>query len=158
MVVCGHSLEVNVTSSLDFYLSVAQVQLLQQLLRDNMVGMDTPEKSGEVHNWINKCKQTSGLGSQITAVTMPMINILIIFMKHHSLTCIGLQVTTWGCGSTAQDPLWPWNSAPSLHPRLFWANSSHLNIYLLRARKSSNVTLVYYAVFICSFQGRFYCL
>lgn len=36
------------TSSLDFYLSVAQVQLLQQLLRDNMVGMDTPEKSAEV--------------------------------------------------------------------------------------------------------------
>lgn len=49
MVVCGHSLEVNVTSSLDFYLSVAQVQLLQQLFRDNMVGMDTPEKIAEVH-------------------------------------------------------------------------------------------------------------
>ncbi|XP_029927475.1 vacuolar protein sorting-associated protein 13B isoform X3 [Myripristis murdjan] len=48
VVVCGHSLEVNVTSSLDFYLSVAQVQLLQQLIRDNMVGMDTPEKSTEV--------------------------------------------------------------------------------------------------------------
>uniref|UniRef100_A0A671VBR1 Vacuolar protein sorting 13 homolog B n=1 Tax=Sparus aurata TaxID=8175 RepID=A0A671VBR1_SPAAU len=45
VVVCGHSLEVNVTSSLDFYLSVAQVQLLQQLFRDNMVGMDAPEKS-----------------------------------------------------------------------------------------------------------------
>ncbi|XP_008290334.1 vacuolar protein sorting-associated protein 13B [Stegastes partitus] len=49
VVVCGHSLEVNVTSSLDFYLSIAQVQLLQQLLRDNMVGMDAPEKSAEVH-------------------------------------------------------------------------------------------------------------
>ncbi|XP_023127243.2 intermembrane lipid transfer protein VPS13B isoform X4 [Amphiprion ocellaris] len=49
VVVCGHSLEVNVTSSLDFYLSIAQVQLLQQLLRDNMVGMDAPEKSPEVH-------------------------------------------------------------------------------------------------------------
>ncbi|XP_034080341.1 LOW QUALITY PROTEIN: vacuolar protein sorting-associated protein 13B, partial [Gymnodraco acuticeps] len=48
VVVCGHSLEVNVTSSLDFYLSVAQVQLLQQLLTENMVGMDTPEKSAEV--------------------------------------------------------------------------------------------------------------
>ncbi|KAI3361490.1 hypothetical protein L3Q82_013637 [Scortum barcoo] len=47
VVVCGHSLEVNVTSSLDFYLSVAQVQLLQHLLRDNMVGMDAPEKSAE---------------------------------------------------------------------------------------------------------------
>lgn len=52
---CGHSLEVNVTSSLDFYLSVAQVQLLQQLFRDNMVGMDPPEKSAEVRQdtpWI----------------------------------------------------------------------------------------------------------
>ncbi|XP_078143289.1 intermembrane lipid transfer protein VPS13B isoform X3 [Centroberyx gerrardi] len=48
VVVCGHSLEVNVTSSLDFYLSVAQVQLLQQLVRDNMVGMEAPEKSAEV--------------------------------------------------------------------------------------------------------------
>ncbi|XP_073341098.1 intermembrane lipid transfer protein VPS13B-like isoform X3 [Pagrus major] len=48
VVVCGHSLEVNVTSSLDFYLSIAQVQLLQQLFRDNMVGMDAPEKSAEV--------------------------------------------------------------------------------------------------------------
>ncbi|XP_075961504.1 intermembrane lipid transfer protein VPS13B isoform X7 [Anarhichas minor] len=47
VVVCGHSLEVNVTSSLDFYLSVAQVQLLQQLLRENLVGMDAPEKSSE---------------------------------------------------------------------------------------------------------------
>ncbi|TMS11029.1 Vacuolar protein sorting-associated protein 13B, partial [Larimichthys crocea] len=55
VVVCGHSLEVNVTSSLDFYLSVAQVQLLQQLLRDNMVGMDAPEKSAEVRRYENKC-------------------------------------------------------------------------------------------------------
>lgn len=45
---CGHSLEVNVTSSLDFYLSVAQVHLLQQLLNDNFVGTDSPEKSAEV--------------------------------------------------------------------------------------------------------------
>ncbi|CAJ1061446.1 LOW QUALITY PROTEIN: vacuolar protein sorting-associated protein 13B-like [Xyrichtys novacula] len=49
VVVCGHSLEVNMTSSLDFYLSIAQVHLLQQLLRDNMVGMEAPEKSAEVH-------------------------------------------------------------------------------------------------------------
>ncbi|XP_069393277.1 intermembrane lipid transfer protein VPS13B isoform X4 [Paralichthys olivaceus] len=48
VVVCGHSLEVNVTSSLDFYLSIGQLQLLQQLVRDNMVGIDTPEKGAEV--------------------------------------------------------------------------------------------------------------
>ncbi|XP_024861021.1 vacuolar protein sorting-associated protein 13B isoform X2 [Kryptolebias marmoratus] len=47
VVVCGHSLEVNMTSSLDFYLSIAQVQLLQQLLRDNMMGLNAPEKSAE---------------------------------------------------------------------------------------------------------------
>uniref|UniRef100_A0A8C5ATS2 Vacuolar protein sorting 13 homolog B n=1 Tax=Gadus morhua TaxID=8049 RepID=A0A8C5ATS2_GADMO len=47
-VVCGHSLEVNVSGSLDFYLSVAQVQLLQQLLLDHMVGLDVPEKSAEL--------------------------------------------------------------------------------------------------------------
>lgn len=40
------------TSSLDFYLSVAQVQLLQQLFRDNMVGTEPPEKSAEVP-WIS---------------------------------------------------------------------------------------------------------
>uniref|UniRef100_A0A8C2X0N4 Vacuolar protein sorting 13 homolog B n=1 Tax=Cyclopterus lumpus TaxID=8103 RepID=A0A8C2X0N4_CYCLU len=56
VVVCGHSLEVNVTSSLDFYLSVAQVQLLQQLLRENMVGMDAPERSSEVR----RCEQKRG--------------------------------------------------------------------------------------------------
>ena len=56
---CGHSLEVNVTSSLDFYLSVAQVQLLQQLLRENTVGMDAPEKSAEVRY----CNQLQSLYS-----------------------------------------------------------------------------------------------
>lgn len=59
---CGHSLEVNVTSSLDFYLSVAQVQFLQQLLRDNMVGMDAPETGSEVHSvrWVGEvCSRSS---------------------------------------------------------------------------------------------------
>ncbi|XP_036393864.1 vacuolar protein sorting-associated protein 13B-like isoform X1 [Megalops cyprinoides] len=48
IVVCGHSLEVNMTTSLDFFLSVAQVQLLQQLLRANVVGNEGPEKTAEV--------------------------------------------------------------------------------------------------------------
>uniref|UniRef100_A0A3Q2W0H5 Vacuolar protein sorting 13 homolog B n=1 Tax=Haplochromis burtoni TaxID=8153 RepID=A0A3Q2W0H5_HAPBU len=56
VVVCGHSLEVNVTSSLDFYLSIAQVHLLHQLLRDNMVGMDAPEKGFE----LRRHEQTRG--------------------------------------------------------------------------------------------------
>ncbi|XP_030013589.1 vacuolar protein sorting-associated protein 13B isoform X3 [Sphaeramia orbicularis] len=60
VVVCGHSLEVNMTSSLDFYLSVAQVQLLQQLLRDNMVGIDAPESSSEVRRHEKKrCSRDS---------------------------------------------------------------------------------------------------
>uniref|UniRef100_A0A3P9JC91 Vacuolar protein sorting 13 homolog B n=1 Tax=Oryzias latipes TaxID=8090 RepID=A0A3P9JC91_ORYLA len=48
VVVCGHSLEVNVTSSLDLYLSVAQIHLLQQLFKDNMVDLEASEKNTEV--------------------------------------------------------------------------------------------------------------
>uniref|UniRef100_A0A7N6B3G8 Vacuolar protein sorting 13 homolog B n=1 Tax=Anabas testudineus TaxID=64144 RepID=A0A7N6B3G8_ANATE len=55
VVVCGHSLEVNMTSSLDFYLSVAQVQLLQQLIRDNVSGIDAPEETTEVRRHEQKC-------------------------------------------------------------------------------------------------------
>uniref|UniRef100_A0A4W3GSR1 Vacuolar protein sorting 13 homolog B n=1 Tax=Callorhinchus milii TaxID=7868 RepID=A0A4W3GSR1_CALMI len=51
IVVCGHSLEVNVTTSLDFFLSVAQVQLLQQLVQANMVDLELPDKTTEI------CKQ-----------------------------------------------------------------------------------------------------
>ncbi|XP_018123635.1 vacuolar protein sorting-associated protein 13B isoform X3 [Xenopus laevis] len=40
ILVCGHSLEVNVTTSLDFFLSVAQVQLLQQLVQENLLGFE----------------------------------------------------------------------------------------------------------------------
>uniref|UniRef100_A0A8C9XPN5 Vacuolar protein sorting 13 homolog B n=1 Tax=Sander lucioperca TaxID=283035 RepID=A0A8C9XPN5_SANLU len=64
VVVCGHSLDVNVTSSLDFYLSVAQVQLLQQLLRENLVGMDAPEKRAEVR----RCEQKRGIRDPTAAV------------------------------------------------------------------------------------------
>ncbi|KAJ8013405.1 hypothetical protein DPEC_G00052920 [Dallia pectoralis] len=49
VVVCGHSLEVNVTSSLELYLSVAQVHLLLQLLQDNMVGEASSERTNQVH-------------------------------------------------------------------------------------------------------------
>ncbi|KAK7930669.1 hypothetical protein WMY93_007064 [Mugilogobius chulae] len=48
VVVCGHSLEVNLTSSLDFYLSVAQVQLLHHLFHDNMVGVESDEREKEI--------------------------------------------------------------------------------------------------------------
>ncbi|XP_073535716.1 intermembrane lipid transfer protein VPS13B isoform X2 [Phyllobates terribilis] len=50
ILVCGHSLEVNITTSLDFFLSVAQVQLLQQLLQANMVGFEQANMDTEVFN------------------------------------------------------------------------------------------------------------
>ncbi|XP_066525855.1 intermembrane lipid transfer protein VPS13B-like isoform X2 [Hoplias malabaricus] len=47
IVVCGHSLEVNVTSGLEMFLSVSQVQLLQLLLQANMGTVDATEKTSE---------------------------------------------------------------------------------------------------------------
>ncbi|XP_077382325.1 intermembrane lipid transfer protein VPS13B isoform X2 [Festucalex cinctus] len=61
LVVCGHSLEVNVTSSLDFYLSIAQVHLLQQLLRDNIGGLDTPVQGTEMRKHEQKQSSRSSL-------------------------------------------------------------------------------------------------
>ncbi|XP_053571218.1 intermembrane lipid transfer protein VPS13B isoform X2 [Bombina bombina] len=49
ILVCGHSLEVNITTSLDFFLSVAQVQLLQQLVQANIVGFGQARMSAEVY-------------------------------------------------------------------------------------------------------------
>nr|XP_033789038.1 vacuolar protein sorting-associated protein 13B isoform X2 [Geotrypetes seraphini] len=48
ILVCGHSLEVNITTSLDLFLNVAQVQLLQQLIQANMIGVEPLSKSTEV--------------------------------------------------------------------------------------------------------------
>lgn len=50
ILVCGHSLEVNITTSLDFFLSVAQVQLLQQLVQANMVGFEQTNMAAEVRD------------------------------------------------------------------------------------------------------------
>ncbi|XP_078254173.1 intermembrane lipid transfer protein VPS13B isoform X1 [Rhinoraja longicauda] len=49
IIVCGHSLEVNVTTSLDFFLSVAQVQLLQQLVQANMLGVEVSDQPSEFY-------------------------------------------------------------------------------------------------------------
>ncbi|XP_052603572.1 intermembrane lipid transfer protein VPS13B isoform X4 [Peromyscus californicus insignis] len=51
ILVCGHSLEVNITTNLDFFLSVAQVQLLHQLIVANMTGLEPSNKATEI------CKQ-----------------------------------------------------------------------------------------------------
>ena len=48
ILVCGHSLEVNVTTNLDFFLNVAQVQLLQQLVEANMIGLEPSSTINEV--------------------------------------------------------------------------------------------------------------
>lgn len=48
ILVCGHSLEVNITTNLDFFLSVAQVQLLHQLIVANMAGLEPSSKATEV--------------------------------------------------------------------------------------------------------------
>lgn len=48
ILVCGHSLEVNITTNLDFFLSVAQVQLLHQLIVANMTGLEPSNKDTEV--------------------------------------------------------------------------------------------------------------
>ncbi|KAG9283570.1 vacuolar protein sorting-associated protein 13B [Astyanax mexicanus] len=50
IVVCGHSLEVNVTSGLEMFLSVSQLQLLQLLLQANVGTADSCEKAPEVHS------------------------------------------------------------------------------------------------------------
>ncbi|XP_048385088.1 intermembrane lipid transfer protein VPS13B-like isoform X2 [Stegostoma tigrinum] len=47
IIVCGHSLEVNVTTSLDFFLSVAQVQLLQELIQVNMHELELVDPTTE---------------------------------------------------------------------------------------------------------------
>ncbi|XP_060756090.1 intermembrane lipid transfer protein VPS13B-like isoform X4 [Neoarius graeffei] len=49
IVVCGHSLELNVTSALEMFLSLSQVQLIQQLIQTNMVIFGTSEKNPEKH-------------------------------------------------------------------------------------------------------------
>ncbi|KAM9436061.1 intermembrane lipid transfer protein VPS13B [Clarias gariepinus] len=47
IVVCGHSLELNVTSALEMFLSLSQVQLIQQLILSNMVILGSSEKISE---------------------------------------------------------------------------------------------------------------
>ncbi|XP_031671742.1 vacuolar protein sorting-associated protein 13B-like [Oncorhynchus kisutch] len=69
VLVCGHSLEVNVTSSLQFFLSVAQVHLLQLLFRANMVEGTAPETSqvrdGHIPNQVNMVEGTAPETSQV---------------------------------------------------------------------------------------------
>uniref|UniRef100_A0A8B9JT32 Vacuolar protein sorting 13 homolog B n=1 Tax=Astyanax mexicanus TaxID=7994 RepID=A0A8B9JT32_ASTMX len=63
IVVCGHSLEVNVTSGLEMFLSVSQLQLLQLLLQANVGTADSCEKAPEVMKTVYASALTSSLYS-----------------------------------------------------------------------------------------------
>ncbi|XP_053101128.1 intermembrane lipid transfer protein VPS13B isoform X3 [Hemicordylus capensis] len=96
ILVCGHSLEVNMTTSLDFFLSVAQVQLLQQLIQANMVGLGPSNKAAEVSKQEQKKTDTSdgGMvetssrysGAQDSGIGSDSVKIRIVQIEQHSGT------------------------------------------------------------------------
>ncbi|TSK20268.1 Vacuolar protein sorting-associated protein 13B [Bagarius yarrelli] len=81
IVVCGHSLELNVTSALEMFLSLCQVQLIQQLVLSNMVIFGALEKNTE----------DSGFGSDSEHLRF------VHYDQHratsHRLTCLSRQPT-----------------------------------------------------------------
>ncbi|KYO29383.1 vacuolar protein sorting-associated protein 13B isoform A [Alligator mississippiensis] len=96
ILVCGHSLEVNVTTNLDFFLSVAQVQLLQQIIQANMVGLETSSKAIEVSKQEQKKMDMSDggtvetssrySGAQDSGIGSDSVKIRIVQIEQHSGT------------------------------------------------------------------------
>uniref|UniRef100_A0A8D2L3K4 Vacuolar protein sorting 13 homolog B n=1 Tax=Varanus komodoensis TaxID=61221 RepID=A0A8D2L3K4_VARKO len=96
ILVCGHSLEVNMTTSLDFFLSVAQVQLLQELIQVNMVGLGPSNKAAEVSKWEQKKMDASDgsmvetssrySGAQDSGIGSDSVKIRIVQIEQHSGT------------------------------------------------------------------------
>ncbi|XP_062426454.1 intermembrane lipid transfer protein VPS13B isoform X5 [Rhea pennata] len=96
ILVCGHSLEVNVTTNLDFFLSVAQVQLLQQLVQANMVGLEPASSTAEVSKQEQKKMDVSdgGMvetssrysGAQDSGIGSDSVKIRIVQIEEHSGT------------------------------------------------------------------------
>ncbi|XP_066482661.1 intermembrane lipid transfer protein VPS13B isoform X2 [Tiliqua scincoides] len=96
ILVCGHSLEVNMTTSLDFFLSVAQVQLLQQLIQANMIGLEPSNKSTEVSKQEQKKMDSSDggvaetssrySGAQDSGIGSDSVKIRIVQIEQHSGT------------------------------------------------------------------------
>ncbi|XP_059346108.1 intermembrane lipid transfer protein VPS13B [Ammospiza nelsoni] len=96
ILVCGHSLEVNMTTNLDFFLNVAQVQLLQQLVQANMVGLEASSSTTEVSKQEQKkmdvadggtvetCSRYSG--AQDSGIGSDSVKIRIIQIEQHSGT------------------------------------------------------------------------
>ncbi|XP_016053963.1 PREDICTED: vacuolar protein sorting-associated protein 13B isoform X2 [Miniopterus natalensis] len=96
VLVCGHSLEVNITTNLDFFLSVAQVQLLHQLIVANMTGLEPSSKATEVSKQEQKkmdtfdgsVAETSSRysGAQDSGIGSDSVKIRIVQIEQHSGT------------------------------------------------------------------------
>ncbi|NXA45453.1 VP13B protein, partial [Nothocercus julius] len=96
ILVCGHSLEVNATTNLDFFLSVAQVQLLQQLVEANMVGLEASSSTAEVSKQEQKKMDVSDggtaetssrySGAQDSGIGSDSVRIRIVQIEQHSGT------------------------------------------------------------------------
>ncbi|XP_036904161.1 vacuolar protein sorting-associated protein 13B isoform X2 [Sturnira hondurensis] len=93
ILVCGHSLEVNITTNLDFFLSVAQVQLLHQLIVANMTGPEPSSKATEISKQEQKkmdalegsVADTSSRcsGAQDSGIGSDSVNIRIVQIEQH---------------------------------------------------------------------------
>ncbi|XP_058420686.1 intermembrane lipid transfer protein VPS13B isoform X2 [Diceros bicornis minor] len=96
ILVCGHSLEVNITTNLDFFLSVAQVQLLHQLIVANMTGLQPSSKATEISKQEQKkmdtfdgsMAETSSRysGAQDSGIGSDSVKIRIVQIEQHSGT------------------------------------------------------------------------
>nr|XP_037855795.1 vacuolar protein sorting-associated protein 13B isoform X6 [Chlorocebus sabaeus] len=94
ILVCGHSLEVNITTNLDFFLSVAQVQLLHQLIVANMTGLEPSNKAAEISKQEQKkvdtfdggTAETSSRysGAQDSGIGSDSVKIRIVQIEQHS--------------------------------------------------------------------------
>ncbi|XP_011787172.1 PREDICTED: vacuolar protein sorting-associated protein 13B isoform X1 [Colobus angolensis palliatus] len=94
ILVCGHSLEVNITTNLDFFLSVAQVQLLHQLIVANMTGLEPSNKAAEISKQEQKKVDTfdGGMaetssrysGAQDSGIGSDSVKIRIVQIEQHS--------------------------------------------------------------------------
>ncbi|XP_048068541.1 intermembrane lipid transfer protein VPS13B isoform X5 [Ursus arctos] len=96
ILVCGHSLEVNITTNLDFFLSVAQVQLLHQLIVANMIGLEPSSKATEISKQEQKKMDTCDgsvaetssrySGAQDSGIGSDSVKIRIVQIEQHSGT------------------------------------------------------------------------
>ncbi|XP_021242342.1 vacuolar protein sorting-associated protein 13B isoform X5 [Numida meleagris] len=96
ILVCGHSLEVNVTTNLDFFLNVAQVQLLQQLVEAHMIGLEPSSTTNEVSKQEQKKMDMSDggtvetssrySGAQDSGIGSDSVKIRIVQIEQHSGT------------------------------------------------------------------------